>query len=395
MKSHTATAAREVRMLDLPRAHAAIDDELKAAFARVLASGQFIMGHEVEAFESEVASYLGVEHAIGASSGTDALLVALMALGIGPGDEVVCPTYTFFATGGCVARLGARPVFVDVSPITYNLVPELVAEALTPRTRAVVTVHLFGRRAPVEPLLELLEGRDISLIEDTAQALGACDDQGRQVGTRGDMGSFSFFPTKTLGGLGDGGLVVSNDGDLAERLRLLRNHGQEAQYIHGRVGGNFRLDALQAALLRVKLPHLDQLNRRRRALAERYRELFEHTGLAISATAAAAGGEQSAPLVLPDYGPEGEHVFHQYVVRLTTAGARDRVRDAMAQRGVQTAVYYPLPLHRQPCFVSQPGSERSLPVSEMLCRETLALPIHPQLESAEQEHVVASLAELL
>lgn len=387
MTTKSSTSERPVPMVDLVRAHAPFASELEAAFHRVVDSGRFILGEEVAGFEREAAAYLGVDHAIGVSSGTDALLAVLMALDIGPGDEVICPAYTFFATGGCVARLGARPVFADVSPITYNLEPDLLDGLVTPSTRALVVVHLFGRAADTTALGELVRPHGVAVVEDTAQALGARS-HGRLAGTIGDIGSFSFFPTKNLGGFGDGGLVATPDGDLAERVRLLRNHGQEDEYLHSRIGGNFRLDALQAALLRVKLPHLEAFNARRREVARRYRDLLLAAGIAED-----PGESEAAPVVLPDHGGEGEHVFHQYVVRIRGRRERDEVRARLAERGVQTAIYYPWPLHLQPCFLAAGRGPGSLPTSERLARETLALPMHPDLLPEEQERVVAALVE--
>ena len=271
--------APRISMVDLAGAHSPLEPELQAAFTRVLRSGRFILGEEIDAFEREVAAALGVEHAIACSSGTDALLAALMALELEPGDEVLCPSFTFFATGGCVWRLGARPVFVDVSAESWNAEREHFEARIGPRTRAIVPVHLFGRLADMEPILDLGRRHGVPVIEDAAQALGAID-RGRQAGTFGELGCFSFFPTKNLGGFGDGGLVAATDGALAAKVRSLRNHGQSSRYIHETVGGNFRLDALQAALLRVKLPHVPAMNERRRQVAARYGELFIAAGLA-------------------------------------------------------------------------------------------------------------------
>ncbi|MDX1382739.1 MAG: DegT/DnrJ/EryC1/StrS family aminotransferase [Thermoanaerobaculia bacterium] len=340
------TTPLPVPMIDLVRAHRPIEAELEEAFRRVLHSGRFILGDEVTGFEAEAAALLGSPHAIGVSSGTDALLAAMMALDLGPGDEVVCPSFTFFATGGCVSRLGAVPAFTDVSEASFNMEVEHVEAAVGPRTRAIVVVHLFGRHA--------------------------------------ELGTFSFFPTKNLSALGDAGLVVTGDDALAARVASLRMHGQGEEYIHHEIGGNFRIDALQAALLRVKLPHVLELNERRRLAAARYAEIFAGAGLA---------GEDG-PVVVPDPGREGEHVFHQYVVRVP-AERRDDLRAELAGDGIQTNVYYPLPLHRQACFAGGQAHDRALPVCERLSREVLALPMHPDLEPAEQERVVDAIRRRL
>lgn len=340
-----------------------LDDALTEAFVRVLRSGRYILGPEVDAFEDEVADWIGVPHAIGVSSGTDALLVALMALDVGPGDEVIVPTYTFFATAGAVARLGATPVFVDSELASGNLDAASVADAVTPRTKAIVPVHLFGRGASLRPL----ESLGVPIVEDVAQAQGAlCD--GRAAGSVGAFGTFSFFPTKNLGGLGDGGLVTTQDASLARRARRLRKHGAEPKYVHHEIGGNFRLDALQAALLRVKLPHLHARIAARRRLAARYDA--ELAGL---------------PLHLPE-AADG-HTYNQYVVRIPER--RDAVQLHLAESGVASAVYYPTALHQQACFAHLPA--RRLPIAERLCRETLALPVFPELTDDEQAQVVTAL----
>ncbi|MFK7990647.1 MAG: DegT/DnrJ/EryC1/StrS family aminotransferase [Sandaracinaceae bacterium] len=339
-----------------------LDDALIDAFTRVLRSGRYINGPEVEAFEQEVAAWIGVPHAIGVSSGTDALLVALMALDIGPGDEVIVPAYTFFATAGAVARLGATPVFVD-SEWSGNLDPSAAAAAVTSNTKAIIPVHLFGRCADLPPL----EALGIPLVEDVAQAQGASS-EGRPAGSVGRFGTFSFFPTKNLGGLGDGGLVTTTDDTLAGRARRIRAHGAQPKYVHHEVGGNFRLDALQAALLRVKLPGLSDRIAARRAIAARYDEALS-----------------DLPLTTPE--PAAGHTYNQYVVRIPEH--RDRVRRHLHEAGVGTAVYYPSGLHQQACFAHLPAC--SLPVAEKLCRETLALPVFPELTEPEQARVVDAL----
>ncbi|WP_437711357.1 DegT/DnrJ/EryC1/StrS family aminotransferase [Sorangium sp. So ce448] len=364
-----------VPFFDRARGDLAMQDELSAVFQSVLRSGHYILGPEVEAFESECAAYLGVRHAIGVSSGTDALLVALMALGVGVGDEVVCPAYTFFATAGAIHRTGATPVFADVLPGSLNLDPASTARALTERTRAILAVHLFGGCAPMDELLAIAGGRGLPVIEDAAQAFGA-ERGGRRAGALGLMGCFSFFPTKNLGGFGDGGLVTTDHDELAERLRTLRAQGARKKHHHTCVGGNFRLDALQAALLRRKLPRLGALLERRREHAARYAALL---------------GGRDLPLALPDAGAAG-HTFNQYVIRLKDASLRDPLRRSLAEQGIGTEIYYPAPLHLQPCFARLGPPEGSLPVAEAAARDTLALPIFPELTGDEVARVAAAIS---
>jgi dTDP-4-amino-4,6-dideoxygalactose transaminase len=367
----------KVPLLDLQPQYTPIRDEILAAIARVCDSQQFIMGPEVEALEAELARAIGVGHAVGVSSGTDALLVALLALDIGPGDEVIVPAFSFFATASAVARAGATPVFVDVDPDTLNLEAAAVAAACTPRARAVIPVHLFGLCADMDPLLALAASRGLAVIEDAAQAIGATCGT-RQAGSFGTIGCFSFFPTKNLGAFGEAGLLTTDDAALAARMRRIRNQGSETRYHHVELGGNFRLDALQAAVLRVKLPHLPSWIECRRANAAAYGELLRGTG------------RLAASLALP-VEPQGRrHTFHQYVVRVPD---RDRVRRHLTARGVGTEVYYPVPLHRQPCFPA--AVSVACPVAEAAAAEVLALPIFPGLTGEQQGHVVSVLAEAL
>ena len=368
----------KVPLLDLQAQYASIRGDVLAAITRVCDSQQFIMGPEVEQLERELASTLGVRSAVAVSSGTDALLVAMMALGIGPGDEVITPTFSFFATAGCVARLGARPVFVDIDPDTLMLDAARVRAALTPRTRAIVPVHLYGLCADMDPLLDIARTARLPLIEDAAQAIGATY-KGRAAGTIGTVACFSFFPSKNLGAYGDAGLVTTEDDRLANRIRLLRIHGAEPKYYHREVGGNFRLDALQAAVLRVKLPHLAAWNERRRANAARYRTLFEAAGLPSRVT-------------LPIQPPGRTHIYHQYVVRVPH---RDAVRHHLASREIGTDIYYPVPFHRQECFAHLGYPADGFPHADKAAAEVLALPIYPELTEAQQAHVVRSLAEAL
>ena len=361
----------KVPLLDLEPQLATIRDEIYAAVGRVIESQHFILGAEVTALEEEIARYLGAGHAVGVSSGTDALLLALMALDVGPGDEVVTTPFSFFATAGVVRRLGARPVFVDVDPATFNIDTGAAMDALGPRTKAVLPVHLFGRCADIDLLIETAAERGIPVVEDAAQAIGARDPRGRTAGTIGDVGCFSFFPTKNLGGFGDGGLVTAADAALADRMRILRVHGSQPKYVHHRVGGNFRLDALQAAVLRVKLPHLDAWSRARRANADRYRALF-------------AGADLDPEMVrLPEDVPG--HVYNQFVIR---AAARDALREHLLAAGIGSEVYYPIPLHLQPCFADLGHSAGDFTAAEAAAREVLALPIYPELDPAAQAAVV-------
>lgn len=374
-----------VPLLDLNRQNLALHAELNAAFERVLASGHFIMGPEVEAFEKECAAFLGVKHAITVSSGTDAILVALMALGIGPGDEVICPAFTFFATAGCIARVGATPVFADVDPVTFNLDPADAAKRITPRTKAILPVHLFGQSAEMAKLMVLAHENRLAVIEDAAQSLGARYRE-RCCGTIGDLGTFSFFPSKNLGGFGDGGLVATNRDDLAEKVRLLRTHGAKPKYYHKVVGGNFRLDALQCALLRAKLPHLPAyIAARQRNAATYIEKLSALPGVAAAGTPTAA----TARLILPVEQHPCTHIWNQFTLRVPGAGRRDALKQHLTAAGIGTEVYYPLPLHRQECFAHLPYG--SLPVSETLASEVLSIPIFPELRDEEGQTVATTI----
>jgi dTDP-4-amino-4,6-dideoxygalactose transaminase len=372
------TVRTTVPLLDLQAQYAPIRDEVLAAITRVCDSQRFIQGPEVELLEREIAADLGVSEAIGVSSGTDALLVAMMALGIGAGDEVITSTYSFFATAGCVARLGATPRLVDIDPITYNLSPAAVRAALSPRTKAIIPVHLYGLCADMDPLLQLAGAAGVPVIEDACQAIGATY-RGRTAGSMGTAGCFSFFPSKNLGAFGDGGLVTTGDAALAREIRQLRNHGSETKYHHSRVGGNFRLDALQAAVLRVKLPHLAPWTAMRRENAERYARLFaEHLS--------------SSPIVLPVEPVGYWHIFNQFVIRVPR---RDAVRAYLGEHGIGTEVYYPVPFHLQECFAPLGHSRGDFPEAEAAAESTLALPIYGELTAAQQETVVHVLAEAL
>lgn len=385
-----------VPLLDLTRQDPAITEGLRAAFERVSASGHFIMGPEVEALEAECAAYLGARHALGVSSGTDAILLALMALGIGPGDEVICPSYTFFATAGCVWRVGAKPVFVDSTPCCYNIDPLAIEEKITPRTKAILPVHLFGQPAELDAILAVAAKHGLPVIEDAAQSIGA-KYKGRATGTLGAIGCFSFFPTKNLGALGDGGLVTTNDDALAAAMRTLRVHGSRVKYHHETVGANFRLDALQAAFLRVKLPHLEAAHAARRAHAARYNDRFLKSGIAAFPTDRCVCLDprketRTAALLLPGI-CQPDPIYNQYVVRVPER--RDALRGHLKAQGIATEVYYPIPLHLQDCFASLGHRPGDLPWSETLARETVALPVFPELRPDEVDRVADAVVAFL
>ena len=365
-------------MLDFAAQHGPIEEQLIEKATEVIRSGRYILGPEVEAFEREVADYLGIEHAVGVSSGTDALLLALMSLGIGPGDEVITTTFSFFATGGCIARVGATPVFVDIEPDTFNIDVEQVAAAVTERTRAIVPVHLFGQACDMQGLRAIADEHDLPIIEDAAQAIGAQSAIG-PTGGGGTYACFSFFPAKNLGALGDAGLLTARDADAAERARVLRAHGGKPKYHHALIGGNFRIDALQAALLRVKLPALDGWTLERKANAARYDAAFAEANL-------------PEDLLRPPVRRFESHVYNQYVVR---SSARDALASHLRSEGIATAIYYPIPLHRQECFAELGYREGSLPVSERASAEVLALPIFPGLGAARQQRVIDAAISFL
>jgi dTDP-4-amino-4,6-dideoxygalactose transaminase len=383
-----------VPALDLRAQYATIRDEVRAAVDRVFENQAFILGEEVESLERELAAYCDARFAIACGSGSDALLLALMAEEIGPGDEVICPAFTFFATAGAVARLGARPVFVDIDPVTYNLDPAATraAAARCTRLRAILPVHLYGAAADMDALLAIASEHGVPLIEDAAQAIGARDASGRRIGARGRVACFSFYPTKNLGGAGEGGFLCTDDDALAQRLFRLRVHGSSRRYVHEELGMNSRLDALQAAVLRVKLRRLDVWNDARRRHAAAYGAAFAKAGAQPSSVPLAEGG---LPLRTPaPLAPPALHVYHQYVIRVPAA-QRDPLREHLASRGVGSDVYYPLGLHQQLCFASLGSREGDLPETESAAREVVALPIYAELGDAQRDHVVASVVEFL
>jgi dTDP-4-amino-4,6-dideoxygalactose transaminase len=365
-----------VPLLDLKAQNDPLRAPVLAAIAKVCDSQRFIGGPEVDGLERELAEMLGVKYAIGVSSGTDALIAAMMALGIGPGDEVVTSTYSFFATGGCIARLGARPVFIDIDPETFNLDCRQLDGACSAATKAIIPVHLFGLVADMDDVLAVSRRRGLPVIEDAAQAIGARRN-GRTAGSFGTVGCFSFFPSKNLGAFGDAGLVTTSDPVLGPRLRLLRNHGAEPKYFHKIVGGNFRLDALQAAVLRVKAPHLAGWTEGRRRNADRYRQLMRAAGL-------------DGKVKMPIEPPGCEHIYNQFVIRLH---ARDSLRTHLSSRGIETEIYYPVPLHLQECFAALGGRPGQLPHAEAASRESLALPIYSELTDDQLRYVVDAITE--
>jgi dTDP-4-amino-4,6-dideoxygalactose transaminase len=366
-----------VPLLDLKAQYRSIKPEIDAAVAEVFESQYFIMGPRVKACEEAIASYSGVSHAIGVASGTDALLIALMAEGIGPGDEVITSPYTFFATAGSVARLGAKPVFVDIDPVTFNIDVTKIAARINDRTRAIMPVHLYGQMADMDPIMELARHHNLVVIEDAAQAIGA-EYRGHRAGSIGDYGCFSFFPSKNLGGAGDGGMVVTRDRGRADKVSILRVHGMEPKYYHRFLGGNFRLDALQAAVVEIKLRHLDAWTSARQSNARRYDRLLNEAGVV-------GAGQLTLPRVVMN-----RHIFNQYVVR---ASRRDELKAHLLARQVGVEVYYPVPLHLQECFAGLNYRPGDFPESERAALETLALPIYPELSDAQARYVVESIAE--
>lgn len=361
----------KVPVLDLKRQYQCLKAELNAAVLSVMESQMFILGPEVEALEAEIAAYCGTRFAVGCASGSDALLLALMALGIGGGDEVITTSFTFFATGGSVARLGARPVFVDIDPRTFNMDPRQIEARITPRTKAILPVHLYGQCADMDPIQALAKKRGLPVIEDACQAIGA-EYKGKKAGAMGEIGCFSFYPTKNLNAMGDGGMITTQDEKLAEKIRLLRNHGAKPKYFHSMVGVNSRLDAMQAAGLRVKLKHLDRWNARRREIAAQY------------------DAKMRGPKITP---PHVETfnlpVYHQYVVRTPD---REGLIHALDAAGIGHMLYYPWPMHLQGCFKGDGYKEGDLPESEKACKEALALPIFPELTQEEIDHVTHTVA---
>lgn len=372
----------KVPLLDLKAQYATIKDEVRSAVDAVFESQYFILGPEVDKLEKAVAEYSGAPYAVGVSSGTDALLVALLALDIGPSDEVITTPFTFFSSASVISRLGAKPVFVDIEPRTFNIDPGRIEKAVTPRTKAVIPVHLFGQCADMDPILAMAKKHGLKVIEDAAQTIGA-EYKGRKAGSMGEIGAFSFFPSKNLGGAGDGGMVVMKDRALYERVKTLRVHGMEPKYYHRELGGNFRLDALQAAVLSVKLPRLDGWSRARRANAEFYDANIRKTGLVEK------GFVETPKAVYMARGDANHHIYNQYTLRVKD---RDKLQAHLRSKEIGNEIYYPVPLHLQECFKSLGYGAGDFPASEKAAGEVLALPVYPELTEEQKSYVVAEIA---
>lgn len=386
----------KVPLLDLKAQYAAIRADIDRAIAEVMESQHFILGRHVQECESAIAEYSACTHAIGVSSGTDALLACLMVEGIGPGDEVITTPYTFFATAGTIARVGAKPVFVDISSETYNIDTAQIASKITARTRAIIPIHLYGQMADMESIMELARKHQLVVIEDAAQAIGA-EDKGRRAGSIGHYGCLSFFPSKNLGAVGDAGMVVTNDPQRAANLARIRAHGAKPKYYHQVVGGNFRLDTLQASVVKAKLKYLDSWTLARQQNAARYDRLFQESGLRVASTSQyqsnGSGGHKAdnekphiyLPKVVAD-----RHIFNQYIIR---TARRDELKAALNEKGISTEIYYPVPMHLQECFSSLGHQVGSFPESESAAKETLALPIYPELSDEQARYVVACVRD--
>jgi len=364
-----------IPLLDLKAQYASIKTEVNAAIQEVLESQHFILGPKVDQCEKAIAAYSKCSHGIGVSSGSDALLACLMAENIGPGDEVITTPYTFFATVGAISRLGATPVFVDIDPATYNMNVSQIAAKITKKTRAIIPVHLYGQIADMDPVMQLAEQHNLIVIEDAAQAIGA-EYKGRRAGSIGHYGCFSFFPSKNLGAIGDAGMIVTNDAQRADKLKVLRGHGAKPKYYHRMVGGNFRLDAIHAAVVSAKLPHLDSWTAGRQHNARRYDQLFRDAALPIT-----------LPVVNTD-----RHIFNQYVIR---SSSRDQLQAFLQKKGVGSEVYYPVPMHLQDCFAYLGVKAGAFPESERAAKESLAIPVYPELNDAQAKYVVESIAEFV
>lgn len=371
-----------VPLLDLKAQHEPLHKEVMAAIEQTFRSQAFILGPEVSKLEERVASYCQTSHGIGVSSGTDALLIALMAIGVGPGDEVITTPYSFFATAGAVARLGAKPVLVDIDPKTYNIDPAKIGNAITANTKAIIPVHLYGQCADMGPILELAQRHNLKVIEDAAQAIGSEYRDGRRAGSMGTVGCLSFFPSKNLGCLGDGGMVVTNDNDLAERIKVLRVHGGKPKYYHKMIGGNFRLDTIQAAVLNVKLNYLDEWTSRRQGNAQRYETLFQQSGLVQK------GNTRLPDPIYRESGAKHYHIYNQFVLRVDK---RDELMAYLKEKGIGTEIYYPVPFHLQECFRYLGHKEGDFPESERAAKETMAIPIYPELTAPQQAEVVGTI----
>jgi dTDP-4-amino-4,6-dideoxygalactose transaminase len=383
----------QVPLLDLKAQYKSLKKELDDAVIKTAESQYFILGPEVEGMEKDFVEYLGVKYALGVSSGTDALLLALMAINIEPGDEVIVPTYSFFATAGVVSRLNAVPVFTDVDPVTMNIDPDDIENRITDKTKAIIPVHLYGQSAEMDRIMEIAKKHNLIVIEDAAQAIGTQYKDGRMVGSIGHIGCFSFFPSKNLGCFGDGGLVTTNDDKLWDDLYIKRVHGAKPKYFHKVIGGNFRLDALQAAVLRVKLPHLDKWSEARRRNAALYTKLFREKGLAEEEGKTKFDDKNAVLLpkaVYKNSGAKNYHIYNQYIIRVKQ---RDELKDFLASRQVGTEIYYPVPFHLQECFADLGYKKGDFPVSEGIADTTLALPIYPELTEEQITFVADSIKE--
>lgn len=365
----------KVPMLDLSEQYQELRSEVLEVLDKVMSSSQFILGDHVKKLEKDVAEYSNVAHGIGCANGSDAIHIALQAMGVGPGDEVITTAFTFFATGGAIVRAGATPVYVDIDPVTFNIDPEKIEEAITEKTKAIIPVHLYGQMADMERIAEIAKKHNLGVVEDAAQAIGS-KHNGKSVGELGTAATYSFFPTKNLGAYGDGGMIVTNDDDVAEKCRVIRVHGSKPKYYHHVLGYNSRLDELQAAVLNVKFPHLDKWGELRREKAETYTQLLNET----------LGDKVVTPAI-----KEGNyHVFHQYTIRVEK---RDELQQFLKEQGVSTMIYYPLPLHVQPVFKNLGYKEGDLPLTEKAAKEALSLPMFPELKTEQQQYVVAKIAE--
>ncbi len=385
----------KVPLLDLQAQYKTMKKEIDETLVRVAESQYFIMGPDLEKMEKEMAEYLGCKYAIGVSSGTDALLIALMAIDIQPGDEVIVPTYSFFATAGVVARLNAVPVFADSDPVTFNIDPKDIEKRITPKTKAIVPVHLYGQSADMPAIMAIAKKHNLKVIEDGAQAIGVQYVDGTKVGNFGDIGCFSFFPSKNLGCFGDGGLVTTNDDTMAEKLRILRVHGGKPKYFHKIIGGNFLLDAIQAAVLSVKLPHLDGWSEKRRENASLYTSLFLKSGLAEEEGRTAFDEKNKVLLPKALYKKDGVtnyHIYNQYVIRVKK---RDELRKYLNEKGIGNEVYYPVPFHKQECFGYLGYKADDFPVANSCANDSVAVPIYPELTTEQITYVVDTIAEFV
>ncbi len=385
----------KVPLLDLKSQYLSMKDELDAALIGVAESTAYIMGPAVKKMEEEMAQFLGSKYAVGVSSGTDALLLALMAIGVGKDDEVIMPTYSFFATAGVVARLNAVPVLVDSDPVTFNIDPTQIEAKITSRTKAIIPVHLYGQSADMEPIMAIAKKHNLRVIEDGAQAISVQYKDGRQVGNIGDIGCFSFFPSKNLGCFGDGGLVVTNDDELIDMIRIMRVHGGKPKYYHKVIGGNFRLDSIQAAVLSVKLPHLNDWSAKRRENAAYYTQLLIKAGLAEET--GRTSFDDKNKVLIPKAVYEGPglvnyHIYNQYVLRVER---RNALRAFLTEKGIGNEVYYPVPFHRQECFAHLNLKDEDYPVANCAATDSFAIPIYPELTKEMMEYVVASIAEFI